>query len=69
MNEQRFMIWSGVVGRVPRIRIIRTDGGRVFAMSVDEARTLIKMLESAVEQVQTRQSTGGRGAPWRVSAS
>jgi len=61
-GEQRFAAWPAL-GVDPRraVQIIRTYDGRVFAMSVDEARTLAIQLERAAAQAQARRSPGGFG--------
>lgn len=55
MSDDRFMAWAAVgVDPSRAVQIVREWDGRVFAMSVDEARMLATRIEKAADQAQSR---------------
>lgn len=55
MGDGRFHAWPALgVDPSKAVQIVRAYDGRVFAMSVDEARLLAAQIEKAAEQAESK---------------
>lgn len=60
MSDPRFRAWAAVgVGPDKAVQIVRDYDGRVFSMSVNEARSLAYDVEKAADQAESRRKRKG----------